>query len=74
VTDLYKTTDDYRMARSAQRLRTFLRDAPNIDTLIESECNLMVRAVVRRYGTELVRQWLDGIVDEYADDLLREPI
>lgn len=67
----YRNFDDYRIARSAKRLRTFLKELPDVDELVRSECNLMVEAISRRYGTELIRQWLDAIVDDTADRLLR---
>lgn len=67
----YKNLDDYRMAQSARRLRTFLRELPGLDELIQSECRLMIEAIARRYGTELIRQWLDGIVDDTAERLLQ---
>ena len=69
----YQSTDDFRMARSAERLRTFLADCPNVAPLLESECYLMVAAIVRRYGTEHVRNWLDALLDEAADELTRTP-
>lgn len=69
----YRSLDDCRMADSAKRLRTILKIAPNVRPLVESECNLMVRAVVRRFGTECVRQWLDQILEETLEDLTEVP-
>lgn len=69
----YQDETDQRMADSARRLHKILKFAPNVHPLVESECNLMVRAVVRRFGTECVRQWLDQIVDETLEDLSEEP-
>lgn len=66
----YRDETDHRMASSARRLRLFLKNAPNVRCLVESECNLMVRALARRLGTEVIREWLDQILDETIEDLV----
>lgn len=71
----YQDETDQRMAASARRLQMFLKTAPNVKPLVESECNLMVRAIARRLGTEAIREWLDQILDETIEDLIEyEPV